>query len=190
MDNIELITRLTFLFFVYLILALLVERTIELLVSVFKYVEMKRGTYAFWNNKARQYQQRFERLYAFQGESDSRVKKVLNWLHWKVISDAPYTHGQKSISAALIRLNAIRVTTRVISFLLSLLLVLVADVDIIVMIKNFLPGPEFLKAILDHAWVKVVLSAGAISIGSEPLHELIRRFEDMSKQKTFTGGAK
>ena len=40
-DTIEVITTVTYIFFVYLLLAIFVERTVEFLVAVFDYCEMK-----------------------------------------------------------------------------------------------------------------------------------------------------
>lgn len=189
MDNLEVVTRLTFVFFVYLIMAIFVERAVEVLMAVFKYVEFKKGLFEFWNRRAEKYRKKYERLYAFQGVSDNKIKKTLNWLHWKVIAAVPYPGGKPSVSAPLIRINAIRISARIVAFFISLILVLAMKIDVIVMVKNLLPGPEFLKSILDYGAIKVVITAAAISIGSEPLHELIRRVENISRKKTTTGGA-
>ena len=77
MDNIEVITKVTFIFFIYLILALFIERLIEVLVAIFNYFEIKFKFYHFWNRQAERYQLRFERLYGFQGEGGEQRKKCL-----------------------------------------------------------------------------------------------------------------
>jgi hypothetical protein len=192
MDGIEVVSRITFIFFIYLVLAIFVERTIEVLISVFNYIELKKEFHHFWNARARAYQKRFERIYSYQGKTQNKMESLLNWLNWKIVSDKPYTGGKVTISADLIRINYIRVGTRILALIISFILVLVIDLDIIRMIKKLLPGPEFAKDILEYDAVKVIITAAAISIGSEPLHELITKIENVGKKKATQkqGGTK
>lgn len=186
MENIEVVTTVTFIFFIYLVLAIFVERTLEILMAIYNYVEFKFNWHAFWNRKARAYQERFHRLYNFQGEGTNNVQKLFNWIKWKVISDKPYEGGKEVISAALIRLNYRRIGSRVVAFLISLSLVLSLGLDLIAIIENLLPDVNIVRTALEYKIVRVVLTSAAISVGSEPLHEIISRIERMERRKKAT----
>jgi len=199
--NVEVITTITYLFFVYLILALLVERVVEVLVAFFNYLEFKFKWYEFWNRKAEAYRARYDRLYGYHGPGGERMKKLLSWLLWKSIAERPYEGGKEAVSANLIRLNYLRLSTRITAFLLSAGLVLwqheQLDIAIIVdAVKVSLPEAlrsvfvSVTKVITESPFFKGVLTAAAITIGSEPLHELISRIEKVLKSKSQSASAK
>ena len=199
-DNIEAITTVTYVFFIYLLLALLVERSVEILVAVYKYVELKRDWFRFFERKAARYRQRFERLYGFQGEQASRARSVLNRVYWRVLIE-PATPGSRPVvSAVLVRLSYLRLGTRLVSILLALLLVLVllnfAEFNLLDLIAQFyaqnFQGAALLRKITSSPALSVLISAIFISLGVEPLHKLIARVEDLGKPKTqpaLQGGA-
>lgn len=199
--EIEIITKITYIFFIYLILAILIERAIEILVAIYNYFEFKFKWYEYWNRKAKTYQDRFDRLYGYQGKDAGKTQKLFNWLLWKVIVEKPYEGGKDVISADLIRLNYLRIGTSVTAFILSLLLVLSQaqlvfaqqyDLDLIKFVEKAIPEVGRLAAVTRNALVRILLTAVAISIGTEPLHQLIRRVEKIAESKggARPGGAK
>jgi hypothetical protein len=199
MDNLEVITRITYLLFIYLLLAVFVERLLEVLVSIFNYVELKRNLYPFWNRKAEIYQKRFDRLYGYQGSNAPQTHKILNWVLWKVVSERTYVGGKEIISAELIRVNHIRVGVRVLSFLISLgfawFIKIKLQIDLVTIIENLLPENVMFGKIVDITrfdTLRVLLTAAAISIGTEPLHQIISDFEKFAQRKSTAaqGGSK
>ncbi|HEX9653032.1 MAG TPA: hypothetical protein VGA99_04930 [bacterium] len=200
MENIEVITRITYLFFIYLIMAIFVERVVEVLVSVYGYIELKCNLHSFWNNRARILQQRFDRLYGFQGSNAPRTEKILNWVLWKVIAERPYVGGKESVSAELIRLNYMRIGSRVLAFILSmgftLALMYKLDIDLVLLVEKMLSGVEGMTSkivgtLSQFKFLRVLITAAAISIGTEPLHQLISQIEKLAASKSgATGGAK
>jgi hypothetical protein len=200
MENIEVITRLTFLFFLYLVMAIFVERFMEVLVSIFGYVEFKRKFANYWNGRALVLQKRFDRLYGYQGENAPKTEKILNWVLWKVVAERPYVGGRESISAELIRLNYLRTTTRIVAFLVSLAFTLYLEaqlgIDLVLLAESMLSGTggaayKILGALSDYPALRVIISAAAISIGTEPLHQIISQVEKLAASKTVaTGGTK
>lgn len=184
-NNIEVITLATYIFFIYLVMAILVERVLEFLMSVYNYYEFKFAWYdKFWNAKARALQQRFDRLYNFQGASPGRTEQIFNWVLWKVISDRPYEGGREVVSADLVKLNYVRIITRVFAFFLSFVLVLILKLDMIDIIYNAIPEAKILSFVTDVKIIRYILSAAAISIGTEPLHHFISRIEKIEKRST------
>jgi hypothetical protein len=190
MDNVEVITIVTYLFFIYLVLALLIERILEVLLAVYNYFEIKRNWFRLWDQLAEKYQSRFERLYGYQGEGDEKKKKVLDWVLWKAITEPSYTGGKPVISANLIRLNYIRIATRVLALIMALVLVISQKLDLVATVERIVPETEMAAFITHSNFVRVLFTAIAISIGSEPLHQLISRIEKVAERKTVssTGG--
>ena len=184
-SNIEYITRITYVFFIYLILAILIERVVEVCVSAFNYADLKLDWYRIWNRKAWNYQDRFDRIYGFQGGYTPQIDKMLNWVLWKVLSEKPYPGGKESISAALIRLNYIKIGTRLLAFLIALIFTAVMyrkfDFNFVGTVSKLLPDSEAIRLLAGHAMLSILLTAVAVSLGSEPLHQLIARFEKKSE---------
>jgi hypothetical protein len=198
--TIEVVTTVTYIYFVYLLLALLIERTLEVLVAIYNYLELKVGWDKTWDRKAEHYRARLGRLYEYQGEAGDIAHKLFNWVLWKVIAERPYEGGKEQISADLVRLSYFRVTTRLVAFLISFVLVFSQwhQLDIITIIQDAIAKgaiPDTLKPIVSNLSrneaLRLVITAAAISIGSEPLHQLIGKIEQRiaSKSVSTSGGA-
>jgi hypothetical protein len=186
MTNVEVITTATYIFFVYLVLAIFVERLMEVLVAVFNYAEFKFHWYTFWNRKAKKYQVRLDQLYSYQGEGINATKKLFDWFLWKIISEKPYDGGKRIIHADLIRLNTFRVCTRIIAFLISLIFVISFELDFLAIIENAFSKIKFLIPITQSGFVRTIITALAISLGVEPLHQLISHVEKTVQEKTIS----
>lgn len=181
MENIAVITKITYIFFVYLILALFVERIVEIVVAIYNYLEFKLRWYNVWDRKAAKYRARFDRLYGIQGEGIAKKKKMFDWLLWKAITEPAYIGGKPIISSNLIRLNYIRIGTRTLAFIFSLTLVCSKGVDLIDIIEKIIPAT--LKIVFQSDPLRIIFTAIAISLGSEPLHHLITRLEKFAEKK-------
>ncbi|RMF56656.1 MAG: hypothetical protein D6743_19915 [Calditrichaeota bacterium] len=187
MENIEVITKITFCFFIYLILAIFVERFVEVLVSIYNYIELKRNFSGFWNKKAEAYRARFDRLFGFQSGKTPRRNKILSWIIWRAIAEKPYPGGKEVVSADQIRHSYLQVGTRSLAFLISLGLVIAIkvqlDLDFLSIIASLFKDVTLIGVIANSAVISVLFSAAALSIGSEPLHRLIASLEDFAKRR-------
>lgn len=186
-SNLEVITNITYLFFVYLIMALFVERLIEVAVSAFNYFDQKFRGHTFWNRKAEQYRERFDRLYGFHAGRAPHVERLLNWLLWKVLSEKPYPGGKEIVSADLIRMNYVRVGARILAFLVSVGFAwwakVALDIDLVTVVEKLLPDVRFVDVLARSKFLQILITAAAISVGTEPLHEAISRIEELSKSR-------
>jgi hypothetical protein len=178
------ITKVTYLLFLFLILALFVERSTEIFMSVVKYIDLKKDWYTFWNAQAEKYKIRMDRLFDYQG-SDTEDKKLLfRWILWSIISESPNVGGKDIIAAKTIRTQYYRIISRVFALLLSVFFSIwmytYLEVDLI-SILNRVSEEELIAYLPD--WVKIILTAGILTAGSEPLHQLILRFERVGQSK-------
>ena len=185
--NIGYITAITYVFFIYLVLAIFIERLMEVCVAVFNYVDLKRGWYNVWNRKARSYQKKFDRLYGYQRGKTPQIDKMLNSILWKALSEKPYPGGKEIISAALIRLEYLRIGSRVFAFLVALVFTIIVKAtlgfDLVVTVSELIKGSKVLDLLAQREAICILLTAVAISLGSEPLHQMISRFEKMSERR-------
>lgn len=178
------ITKVTYLLFLFLILALFVERSTEIFMSVVKYIDLKNSWYKFWNLQAEKFKVRLDRLYEFQG-SDTEDKKLLyRWILWNVVSEKPYTGGKDIIAAKAVRTQYYRIISKIFALLLSVFFSIwmyrVLEVDLVSILNKV--SEEELIACLPN-WLKIVLTAGILTAGSEPMHQLIKRFERVGNSK-------
>lgn len=192
-DTIDVITALTFVFFKYLLLAITVERTTEILMAIFKYFEFRRKWYTWWTDRAKALRTRLDRLFVFKGVHRTKPDNQLSWLLWRVMVPTP-AGWSDVIAVDLIRSNALRLATRLFAFFLSVLFVYSLWLDPKVFLKDILEsGTEGGFFSPDWGWqhFRMLLLAGAISVGSEPLHQIIGAIEEYAKKTTVKkkGGA-
>ena len=173
--DVGFISELTFLLFLYLILALFVERFLEVCVSSFNYLDLKFGWHKMWNGLAR----RIQRQYSSQIAGNPSKQKIIAWLFWKIMAHPDRYNGREIISSALIKVYAIRAGTRILGFLISLSLILFIHfglgIDLLDIVEEITTADLFVDAVSNNTFLQIVLSAAAVSIGSEPLHLLISR---------------
>ncbi|MCK4662356.1 MAG: hypothetical protein KAT68_05795 [Bacteroidales bacterium] len=182
--SVAIITKITYLLFLFLILAIFVERTTEIFMSIVKYLDIKRGWYKFWNRQAEKFKVRLDRLYGFQG-SDTEDKKLLyRWILWNIISEKPYTGGKDIIATKSVRTQYYRIISRIFALVLSLLFSIwvyrFLKIDLVTILNKV---SETILIGKLAPWVKIVLTAAILTAGSEPLHQLIKRFEKVGKSK-------
>jgi len=182
--TVAVITRYTYLLFLCLLLAIFVERTTEIFMSILKYIDMKKGWYKFWNKQAEKFKLRLDRLYGFQG-SDTEDKKLLfRWILWSLVSEKPYAGGKEIIAAKSIRSHYYSIISKVFAFTLSLFFAIwvfkYLDLDLMDVL-NKVGGTQIGKNL--NNWVKIIITAIILTAGSEPMHQLIRRFEKVGKLK-------
>lgn len=181
---IEVITLATYIFFVYLLLGIVVERLSEVLVAVYKYLELKMGWREHWNKKAQQYQRRLDNLYRLQAEGTGKSLQTFSWLLWTVVTEPQYPGGRERVSARLIRQNAIQLGTRILAVVAALILIFALQADLFAMVVRALPGVDLGNIFVRNPWLGKVLSAVGISIGTEPLHHIITRVERWSEKRS------
>lgn len=191
METVDVITKATYIFFIYLLMAVFVERAVEIFVSIFNYCDLKWKRYRVWNNRAEKYRDKLDRLYNF--DSSTKVNKMFNWLLWGVVTEPAYTGGKMIISAQTIRTKSLQIYCRVCSNVISLVLVLVLyygfDITMIDAISRVMNDPDsFSTATVSffqrNVLLGVVISAALVAAGVEPLHNIIGKIEKAGKKKS------
>ena len=185
-QTISVITKITYLLFLFLILAIFVERAVEVVMSIIKYVDYKARGYRTWNRKAVNFNDRLGRLNRLQGKNTNDKKRLFSWILWNIITERPYKGGRDIIAAKSVRTRYFRLMGRAFGFLIALGFSIwfykVFEVDLVMLLKQvgdikIQLGIEAMPAI------KIVITAAILAAGSEPLHRLIKKFEQIGQTK-------
>ncbi len=188
-NTVEAVTLVTYILFTYLVLALLIERIVEVLVAAYNYIEYRKKWDAYWNRAAERLSKRYTRLYGYAHDNTGKIRSMLDRLLWNTITVEPYKGGKKIISADMIRLNYLRLGTRIAAFLLASIIVVTLRLDFVDVLSLMLAGDEFLPGFLESSSVvRFILTTAALSIGSEPLHQVIRGVEKFADKKRKAPG--
>jgi hypothetical protein len=184
-DTVNVITQITYLLFLFLILAIFVERATEVFMSILKYVDLKMKWFRLWNKKAVRYRERLDRLYRLQGRGTNDKKMLYKWIFWNVVSEEPYTGGRPVVAAKNVRTRYYRLIGRGFAFVLSLVFSIwiygYLGVDLVDILEN-VGDYQVPPAVDSLVWLKVLITTGILTAGSEPLHQLIKRAEKRGKK--------
>lgn len=172
------IIDLTKVYIVILLLALLVERFMEIVVGVWNFIEWKANLHEFWNRKAEKLKRKFESR--AKSQILSRVI-TLSPLARQIRHATRYKKRGHSnqlviVSGEMIRHSVVATASRIVAAILGVILCSAAGINIIESFQSLLPdvvgkltnwSPTF----------QVILSGIVIGLGSEPIHNLIEAME-------------
>lgn len=182
--TVNVITQITYLLFLFLILAIFIERATEIFMSILKYAALKLDWYRFWNRQAEKFRERLDRLYRIQGENTDDKKLLYKWILWNMVSDEPYKGGKAVVAAKSVRTRYYRIISRMFAFVLSLVFSIwvyrYLGVNLVNILEN-VGGYEISGSVDNLVWLKILITAGILTAGSEPLHQLIKRAERRGK---------
>ena len=186
MNTVNVITQITYLLFLFLVLAIFVERTVEIFMSIVKYADLKLGWYRFWNKQAEKFRDRLDRLYNMQGSETEDKKLLYRYILWNLVSSEPYKGGKAVVAAKSVRTQYYRYISRIFAFLLSLgfsiWVYLHLEIDLVQILENVGDYEMNLGGRLS-PWLKILITAGILTAGSEPLHQLIKRVEKRGREQ-------
>lgn len=191
METVDVITKATYIFFIYLLMAVFVERSVEVFVSIFNYCDMKWKRYKVWNIRAEKYRDKLDRLYSF--DSSTKVNKMFNWLLWGIVTEPAYTGGKLIIAAQTIRTKYLQIYSRVCANIVALVLALILyygfNITLIDAVSRVLKDSDTITNatvifFTNHALIGVIISAIAVAVGVEPLHNIIGKIEKAGKKKS------
>jgi hypothetical protein len=171
----DTILPVTFSFLLVLLLALLVERIMEVLMAVWGLAEWKINVYRMWNRWAERLRTRYERkIKSRQHTQALDISGLLYLISDKLLGKKRgYSGNVPIISADLVRHVFVSTLNRMVASIIGCVLCVVAQIDFVQIIssdlqKSFLPNSPSLR---------ILLSGILIGLGSEPVHKLIKFVE-------------
>ena len=166
--------ELTKMYLLVMLLALTVERIMEVFSSVWSFIEWKAKMYVFWNNKAKKLKRKFER----KAKSQILLRKFnLDQLIQQIsyaTKAAKERHSGKLtiISAEMIRQTSIAAVSRVVASILGVIFCAATNVNLIAIFEDAIPIAG-LKLTNWPLWIQLTISGIVIGLGSEPVHSLV-----------------
>lgn len=175
----ETILTLTYLYLLVLLLALLIERTMEVLMSLWEFLELKFEWHTIWNRRAARLKDSFagkvieqlgtKRVVAL--EIGRRTKQYTN--HVREV-----TPGNTVVfSAESVRRVFVRTVAFVITSVLGILLCNWAGINLIALVREALAPTTIPMLEIVGPRIQLVISGLVVGLGAEPVHRMIKRLE-------------
>jgi hypothetical protein len=174
----EIILDVTVLFTLALALAFLIERFLEVLVSLFHLLDSRLDWHTFWTSRAFKLRDRLEKkLKVYEYVAPQYAAKILNRFH-EVILESPgrYSGTIPLIAGDLVRALWVKVITKIVGIFLGIGLTLFMKIDL-VSIWRAAAGDNV--AWLSHLplTVSYIFTGIVIGLGAEPVHKIITYIE-------------
>jgi len=182
------IGELIVLYLQILLLALLVERVMEVLMSAWEYTEWKQAMHRFWNRRARRLQAQFEtQAHRNVFTRVLRLTPIARQARAYTRADDGLHRGNLVIiDGTLVRRVAVTVGARIVASLLGVLLCWVASINFVELIRAVATEESTVFSTLlggIPAWLQIVISGVLIGLGTEPVHRIIQNLERRREQR-------
>ena len=176
------ILHVTYLYLLVLVLALLIERILEVLMASFEFLEYKCNWQEYWIRRARKIRNALEKkLHASQRTQSDSHKGILYLMREKLLGSKKGFSGLiPTISPKLVRHVVIAMVSRIVATIFGCLLCIFMKIDL-VEIFNWDLRINFLGSL--PGWLTLIVSGIIIGLGSEPVHNLIEAVEKRRKKK-------
>jgi len=186
----EFIAPAVYVAFLYLLMALLVERMAEILMAVYGYVEHRSPRIRnHWPRQAREICTRLNELTRV-GDGKLSGIQTLARAYWRLLAQPRFEGGRHIVSADLIRQRYLRVGNRVLALVLSLAVVFpvicAKGFNLASVLAGFFPESmpfvDRLSSLAANPALGGVIAAALVSLGVEPLHAVITAVEKKSAE--------
>ena len=176
----ETILNLTYLYLLVILLALLVERIMEVIMAIWNLCELKFNGFRFWNRRARKLQDKFaSRLLSrlsSKGLAGFSIRKRVR--HYANIDQEVGLGKTIVFSSRAVRHVFVRTFAIIVTSAIGVVLCNVASINLIALIKASLePNAIPLIDVLGPR-IQLIISGLIVGLGAEPVHRLIKGLED------------
>ena len=176
------ILYITYLYMLVLLLATFVERIMEILMSVYQYLELQLGWNRFWNRRAERLAQLLSAHIRQQWLEKLLPHRQVPASFDKVLLDKKMGHSDVVLilSGDLVRQVALATIARFVATGLGILFCALTRIDLIAIFNRDL-GYSFLTQI--PYGFRIAISGAVVGLGAEPVHKLILAVERRRKRK-------
>ena len=175
---VDALAQITVFFALALALALLVERLLEVLKSLYDVFDARLNLAAFWTRRARATAERLERrLRVFEYVSPDAVRPALNKVYELLLNNqGGYSGTALVLSGDLVRAAGVRLACKVVGMVVGVGVAVWLDIDFVRLWTPPAPIPH-----APWEWAKglptLVASGVAIGLGAGPVHKIITAIE-------------
>lgn len=178
----EILLNQTVVFAFILALALVIERLLEVLKSIYDFIDCRRGMDEYWTKRATQLQKKIEEnLKALEKGSPDRVKTLIRQYMDKLVGGGE--NEVITISGDLMRATTVRFVAKLIAIALGITLALCFKLDLVSMWQNAAQSNISTIGFKLGETSRQVVTGIALGLGSGPLHKIITTIERQRKKK-------
>ena len=165
--------------FLVLLLALLVERIMEILSGIWEYVEWKTGMHRFWNRKTTRLKKKYESI--GRGKILGRILNLSPLTRQVEYAARNRKQGHSRqlvvLSSEAVRKAFVAGASRIVASLLGIVLCYYSKINLIEIFEEELPNTVD-KLTNWSVLFQYIISGIVIGLGSEPVHNLITNMEE------------
>ncbi len=179
----ETILNLTYLYLLVILLALLVERTMEVIMACWNVCELKLKAYRYWNRRTRKLMEKFSgevvtRL-RNKGASGFYVRKRIR--HYTAVEQVVLPGHTVTFSSHAVRHVFVRTFAMIVTSVLGIVICSVAGINLFALVKTSL-APDTIPVIeAVGPRLQGVISGLIVGLGAEPVHKVVKALEDSRK---------
>ena len=174
-----------------LLLALFIERLVEIIKAIFDAYEVKSGRYTRWNEFSRRIADQLHTRITTQ-TTDSKYEDF----HLKLLSqylfskDANY-QGSLLVSTDRVRTMFMKYLSKLVAVMMGLLLAFTTQVNVFVLVAQATPSSQTLPQVLNNDWLNggigLFITGIVMGLGAGPMHKFIVALERARKKRKTTG---
>jgi len=185
------LTSVTVLWLLALALSLLVERFIEIIKSIYDYVDGRRDWYKVWTRRALKLREELEsKLHIFEYVGAKEAARVFNRVHDLLLNEkSDYSGTIPVISGDLVRVMAVKTSAKVLGIALGIAFAFAMQIDLVTLAINAAGEyAKWLKMIHSES-LRIILSGVVIGLGASPMHKIITTLERKRQKRQEKGAA-
>lgn len=174
-----------------LLLALFIERLVEVVKALYDAYEVKSGRHTRWNALSRRIANQLHTRITTQTtdskHEDFHLKLLSQYLFSK---DANY-QGSLLVSTDRVRTMFMKYLSKLVAVILGLLLAFITEVNVFVLVAEATPRSESLPKVLHNDWLNsgigLFITGIVMGLGAGPMHKFIVALERARKKRKSTG---
>jgi len=177
----DILLNQTVIFAFILALALLIERLLEVLKSVYDFIDLRMGMDAYWTRKALALQNKLESsIKALEKANHERIAGLIRESADKLIGGGD--NGVITISGDLMRATTVRLVAKLLAITLGVGLALCFKLDLVSIWQSGVSPQSPISGLTLGPLAREVLTGVALGLGSGPLHKIITTIEKQQKK--------
>jgi len=162
-----------------LILAIIVERMLEIAKSIYDYIDMRNNLSHCWTQRANKIRDRLEiRLDNAKRGDQQQFDLVMRLASRYLVASDPNKGGGIAVSSDKVRAVVIKLRLKFAAVLLGIGCAWLFNIDIIALVDmSLLKAEDQVHATYETHWFGIVIAGISIGFGSGPMHNLITMLE-------------
>lgn len=175
----EVLTKVTVIFTLTLALSLLIERFLEVVKSLYDWLDSRNDWYKVWNRKTERLMNKFEKRLMFFEYIDTKVAaRVLHRIRGMLLNEQDENLSNAPIlSGDLVRAMYTKIIFRSIGIALGIGLAFLFCIDLFKIWQDAAVDSSLLKFNIESGPVRIVFTGIVIGLGSGPVHKIITTIE-------------